>query len=206
VPTFSFSKQPAAAVDADVLVLPVFEGPEPGPGVRDVRGLDLLGLYRAAGHTGKRGQSLLVPNPGLEHLSASAVLLAGVGPRRDAGPDACRRAIGRVAAQLARARRVATTLPQVAPRAFVDATQATVEGLLLGSYRFDRYKTNPEGGALEEVEVLGGSSADTRAAKAALHRGEVIAASQMWARDLVNTPAIDLPPAELARQAQAMAK
>jgi leucyl aminopeptidase len=34
----------------------------------------------------------------------------------------------------------------------------------------------------------------------------VIAESQAWARDLVNTPALDLPPAELAREAQKMAK
>jgi leucyl aminopeptidase len=107
---------------------------------------------------------------------------------------------------VAKRRRVVTTIPQIAPRAFADAVQATAEGLLLGSYRFDRYKSDGERRALEEVEVLGAPAADTRAAKAALHRGQVIAESQMWVRDLVNTPAIDLPPAELARQAQAMAK
>ena len=48
----------------DVLVLPVFEGPEPGPGVRDVKGLDLLALFASAGFKGKRGESLLVPNTG----------------------------------------------------------------------------------------------------------------------------------------------
>jgi leucyl aminopeptidase len=206
VPTFSFSKQSSGSVPADVLVLPVFEGPEPGPGVRDLKALDLLGLYRAAGNTGKRGESLLIPNTGIDGLAASAVLLLGVGRRADAGPDACRRAIGRVAPQLGKRARVATTLPQIAGRAFDDAVQATAEGLLLGSYRFDRYKSNGERRALEQVVVLGGQKADVRAAKAALQRGQVIAESQAWARDLVNTPAIDLSPAELAKQAQAMAK
>jgi leucyl aminopeptidase len=206
VPTFSFSKQAATSVTADVLVLPVFEGPEPGPGVRDVRSLDLLNLYSAAGNTGKRGESLLVPNTGIEGLEASAVLLVGVGSRHDAGPDACRRAIGRVAAQLAKRRRVATTLPQIAGRAFEDAVQATVEGLLLGSYRFDRYKSDGERRSLEEVEILGSARTDTRTSKAALTRGQVVAESQMWARDLVNTPALDLSPAQLAKEAQAMAK
>jgi leucyl aminopeptidase len=208
VPTFSFSKQAPASAAADVLVLPVYEGPEPGPGVRDVRGIDLLALYAAAGNTGKRGESLLVPNTGIDGLAAASVLLVGVGRRSDAGPDACRRAIGRVAAQVARRVRVATTVPQISGRAFDEAVQATVEGLLLGSYRFDRYKTKADGDrrALDAVEILGGPRADARAAKAAIERGQVIAESQMWARDLVNTPAIDLPPAQLAKEAQAMAK
>ncbi|MGZ8606185.1 MAG: leucyl aminopeptidase [Actinomycetota bacterium] len=208
MPTFSFSKQSPVQVPTDVLVLPVFEGLEPGPGVRDVMGIDLLALFRSSGNTGKRGESLLVPNTGADGLAASAVLLLGVGPRREAGPDACRRAIGRVAGQLAKRAHIATTLPQIAGRAFEDAVQATAEGLVLGAYRFDRYKTNAkaDGRALRDVVVIGGARADVRTAKAALHRGEVIADAQSWARDLVNTPALDLPPAQLAKEAQAMAK
>ncbi|MGH2637286.1 MAG: leucyl aminopeptidase [Actinomycetota bacterium] len=206
MPTFSFSKQSPTSAAADVLVLPVFEGLQPGPGVREVKGIDLLGLYGAAGNKGKRGESLLVPNTGNPELAASAVLLVGVGRRAEAGPDACRRAIGRVAAQLAKRARVATTLPQIAGRAFEDAVQATAEGLLLGAYRFERYKSNGEPRALEEVLVLGGPKADVRAARSALQRGEIVAESQMWARDLVNTPALDLSPAQLAKEAQAMAK
>lgn len=206
MPTFTFSKQSPVSIQADVLVLPIFEGPEPGPGVREVSGIDLLGHYRAAGNTGKRGESLLVPNTGLGGLASAAVLLVGVGRRAEAGPDACRRSIGRVAAALAKRARVATTLPQIAGRTFEDAVQATVEGLVLGSYRFDRYKSNGERRALEEVVLLGGPRADARSAKAALLQGQVIAESQAWARDLVNTPAIDMPPAQLAKEAQAMAK
>ena len=124
----------------------------------------------------------------------------------------CRRAIGRVARQLARRKTVATTLPQiVGAKDRLEAIQATVEGVLLGSYRFDRYKSKADDAdrRLGRVTVLGAGKADakaTREAKEAIHRGEVIAESQMWARDLVNTPALDLPPAELAREAQSMAK
>jgi leucyl aminopeptidase len=206
VPSLSYSKQSVATVTTDVLVLPVFEGPEPGPGVRDVKGLDLVGLYRAAGHTGKRGESLLVPNTGIDGLESGSVLLLGIGPRAQAGPDACRRAIGRVARQLAKRARVATTLPQVAGRAFDEAVQATVEGLLLGSYRFDRYKSKSEPSRLEEIVVIGTDRQDARGARSALERGRIVAESQAWARDLVNTPAIDLSPAQLAREATAMAK
>ncbi len=208
MPTFSFSERSPATIDVDVLILPVFEGPEPGPGIRDLRNLDLMGFYRAAGCTGKRGEHLLVPNTGFEEVAAAAVLVLGVGPRAGAGPDACRRAIGKVARSLAGRSSVATTLPQIASGAFADAAQATVEGLLLGSYRFDRYKTGDEGerATLESVVVIGGPRSDARAAKAALERGRVIAESQAWARDLVNTPALDMAPAQLAKEAQAMGK
>jgi leucyl aminopeptidase len=39
-----------------------------------------------------------------------------------------------------------------------------------------------------------------------MQRGQIVAESQVFARDLVNTPALDLPPAELAKEAQRMAK
>ena len=212
MPTFSFSTERPTTRSVDLLVLPVFEGPTAGPGVSDVKGLDLLGLYEASGARGKRGEFLLVPNTGVEGLEAKAVLLLGVGSRDDADADACRRAIGRVAPKLSKRASIATTLPQIVRgRLTEDAIQATVEGLVLGSHRFDRYKSSSDGrgSALKEVEILGAGRTDAKAAKAAkaaIERGQVIAESQAWARDLVNTPALDLPPAELAREAQTMAK
>jgi leucyl aminopeptidase len=205
--TFTFSTDRPTDLAVDVLVLPVFEGPQAGPGVKDVRGLDLLGLYGATGAKGKRGESLLVPNTGVKGLAAKAVLLLGVGKREDADADACRRAIGRVAGQLVKRKSVATTLPQIVTgQGAADPVQATVEGLLLGSYRFERYKSKPNGGRLGKVTLVGAPKADAKAAREAIRRGVVIAESQTWARDLVNTPALDLPPTELAKAAQAMAR
>jgi len=135
----------------------------------------------------------------------------GVGKKSSATPDALRRSIGKVAPQLAKRASVATTFPQAAPRSSEDSVQATVEGLLLGAYRFDRYRSGKSGEtpvpiALRQVTLLGSSRWNTRAVKAAAERGQVIAEAQMWARDLVNTPALDCTPDHLAKQAQAMAK
>src|SRR4029450_979244 len=91
VPTFAFSNDRATDLAVDVLVLPVFEGPEAGPGVKDVKGLDLLGQFTATGAKGKSGESLLVPTTG-EALAGKAVLLVvGVGPKSAARPETCRR-------------------------------------------------------------------------------------------------------------------
>ena len=50
MPTFVFSTDRPTDLDVDVLVLPVFEGPEAGPGVKDVKGIDLLALFRGQHH------------------------------------------------------------------------------------------------------------------------------------------------------------
>ncbi len=206
--TFAYASQPPATVRADVLVLPVFEGPEPGPGVRDVKGVDLVALYRDAALTGKRGEHLLVPNTGNLGVAASSVLLLGVGKKADLKVDDLRRAAGKVARQLVKRASVATTLPQVLGRQPAEAVQAVVEGQILGAYRFDRYKTSSEEGPdrLETFTVLGSPRWDARTVKAAVARAEVVAASVCFTRDLVNTPARDLTPAALAEAARAMAE
>ena len=165
MPTFALSTDRPTDQAVDVLVLPVFEGPEAGPGVKDVKGVDLLEQFAASGAKGKRGESLLVPNTGDKALAAKAVLLVGVGPKAAATPDACRRAIDRVARQLERRKTVATTLPQiVGAKDQLEAVQATVEGVLLGSYRFDRYKSKVDGaaGRLSKVTILGAGKTDPR--------------------------------------------
>ena len=209
--TLAYSTESPAGVAADVLVVPVFQGPEGGPGVRELRGADLLRAYADAGLKGKRGEHLLIPNVGIDGVKAGAVMLLGVGPRDEAGPDALRRSIGKVAPQLRRRARVATTLPQAGGRGFEASIQATVEGLLLGAYRFTTYKsgTTKEGvekPVLRNVTLVGSSRWDARAAKEATTRADVVSDAVMWARDLVNTPAIDCTPDYLAKQARAMAK
>jgi leucyl aminopeptidase len=211
VTTFSFSTDAPATIAADVLVLPVFEGPEAGPGVRDIRGADLLGAYADAKLKGKRGESLLFPNLGLDGVAARSVMLLGVGPRAEISPDALRRSIGRAAPQLGKRDSLATTLPQAASRSGDDAVQAVVEGLLLGSYRFTQYKSGqipdtPQKPAMTRVTIIGTARTDAKLSKAALRRGQVVAEAVQWARDLVNMPALDCTPAFLAKQAQAMAR
>jgi leucyl aminopeptidase len=206
VTTFAFSSGPAADVDAGLLILPVFEGGAPGPGARE---LGLGDIYAAARLTGKEGQNLLVPHRDEDGFAAGAVLLVGVGPKEDFDVMALRRSLGRVGATARRFGSVATTFPlAIGARHASDAVHAAAEGLGLGAYRFRRYKTadDEDGGTLERVTILGSSRWDAKAARDAVARAEVLVEAACWARDLVNTPAGDLPPAEIAKAAQAMAK
>ncbi len=79
------------------------------------------------------------------------------------------------------------------PLAEAEATRASL-GWALAAYRFDRYRSRPPG----EVELVWPPAAQ---------RAEVerLATAVFLARDLINTPAEDLGPAELAAVAQALA-
>jgi leucyl aminopeptidase len=187
------------------LIAPVFEGPEPGPGVRE---LGLLAAYEAAKLTGKKGQHLLVPRPADATFAAGAVLLVGVGAKASFDVTAMRRVAGSAAGTARRFGRVATTLALAAgARHAADAVQAVAEGLGLGAYRFDRYRSKPrEERGVTSVTVLSSERWDAKQVRAAIQRADVLVDAVCWARDLVNTPASDLPPAALADAAREMAE
>ncbi|CBS88070.1 leucyl aminopeptidase family protein [Azospirillum lipoferum] len=134
---------------------------------------------KAVGFTGEAGSTVFLPGPdgGVAHV------LAGVSAIDDLWAFA-----GLPASLPAGSYKIDATL---------DARTATraALGWALGSYRFSRYKKPPEKGFANLVWP------------AAADRGEVErAATATWlVRDLVNTPACDMGPAELAQAAQDLA-
>src|SRR5687767_12252847 len=126
VTTFSFSTDAPAEVKAGVLILPVFEGPEFGPGVKET---GLQQAYKDAKLTGKKGESLLVTKRHGDPFAAGAVLLQGVGERRDFDAAAMRKALGRLAPSVSRFGHAATTFPQSVKGDTGDVMQAAAEGL-----------------------------------------------------------------------------
>jgi leucyl aminopeptidase len=203
VTTFSFSTDAPAAVKAGVLIVPVFQGPLFGPGAKET-GLEQA--YRDAKLTGKKGESLLVTKRGGDRFAAGAVLLYGVGERGEFDVVTMRRSLGRAASSVGRFGHAATTFGQAVQSDGVEAAQAAAEGLGLGGYRFDRYKSKNEHKRLSKVTVIGSDGADGKAMREAIRHAGVVVDAVEWARDLVNTPAGDLPPARLAQEAQKMAK
>jgi leucyl aminopeptidase len=207
VTKFSYTSDPVARVAAGLLILPVYQGesgPEPGPGVAALR---LLPVYEAARLTGKRDQNLLVAKRRTDRFAAEAVLLVGMGRREEVTTDRIRRSLGRVGGAARRFGGAATTLPQIlGVLEAAEAVGAAAEGLGLGAYRFDRYQATKAEGSLDTVTVIGAGRWDAKAMRAAVKRAGILVEAACWARDLVNTPAGDLPPAEIARAAQKMAK
>jgi leucyl aminopeptidase len=204
VTTYAFLSDRPDRFAAGVLAHPVFEGPELGPGLSSA---GLLEAYKAARLSGKRNENLLLPSRPGDRLKAGGVLLVGAGPRSELTPDLARRVLGRAAGTLRRFRVAATTFPHAFNTSgAAAAVMASVEGIGLGAYRFDRLKSVKEESALRRIVALGPSRWDSRSMSAAARRAGETVEAVTWARDLVNTPAGLMPPAKIAQEARAMAR
>ena len=157
---------------------------------------------RALGATGGEGQlhRLVIPS-----LPVASVLTVGLGAPRDDWPaDTIRRGAGVAARSLDKARSVVTTLP-------VLDLGAAVDGLILGAYKFNEFrtaKTAPKESGLRKITVLATDtkSATTASLKTQAERAAAIATAVATARDFVNTPPSHLFPAEFASRASALAQ
>jgi leucyl aminopeptidase len=138
-------------------------------------------------------------------------LLIGLGDRDLFSLETARRASGRAASQAFRLGTKALTtgvhgldLHGFSPEA---CAQATVEGILLGAYRYGRYKTTPEEGApLDRLTVIFNQRSRAGSVQNGVEAGRISAAGANLARDLSNAPGNDLPPRKLASKAREMSK
>jgi leucyl aminopeptidase len=157
---------------------------------------------------GTANESLLL-YPGGE-IRAKRVLLVGLGEEAALGTDSLRRAAGTAVGQAAarRAPQLAVAVPSLRRVRAAAAAQSMAEGAALAGYRFDRHREprEDEPGQVSSVALCFERASDLRQARAAAARGSILADSQNLARDLSNEPANELPPAELARRAQQVAR
>ncbi len=79
--------------------------------------------------------------------------------------------------------------------------KSIAEGMILGDYKFDRYKTDKKEKVLKEVFITG-IEEELEKAQEALEEAEVLTEATILARELVNEPANVLYPEELAKRAE----
>ncbi|ANW67889.1 leucyl aminopeptidase [Mycobacterium sp. djl-10] len=134
---------------------------------------------------------LVVPS-----LPVASVLAVGLGTLRDEWPaEVIRKASGTAARSLNGTESVITTLSEL-------NLEAAIEGLILGAYRFDDFrsaKTAPKDPGLRRITALNSA----RAAKSAAAHAAAVATAVATARDFVNTPPNALFPDEFAKRAKA---
>jgi leucyl aminopeptidase len=184
----------------------------PGPEFRRVDQA-LGGLLARAladqGFEGRVGETADVHAGG--RLGVARVVVVGLGP-----PGACTaEVVRRAAASAARRARdlgaASLVLPLPGPRSrglgpAVQA-QAAVEGVLLGLYAFERYKTKTDGRrAVRALTLLVPAARDREPARAGARRGVLTAEATAFARDLVNEPANRVTARALAETARAIAR
>ena len=188
----------AAAVPTDVEVLgvPVAKGPDGPELFGQGSGIDVDDLV-ARRFDGKVGETVTVAGSG-----AATVMAVGVGDASEVGPDVLRRAAAALVRAAWKRGSAATTLLDATPPGVdrLAAARAVVEGAGLASYRFTRYKSDPEPCRLARLVLITGDDDDSAAATA-VERSQAVVGAVCLARDLVNEPAGSLSPTELADRA-----
>ncbi len=126
------------------------------------------------------------------------VLVTGSGLDHDPTDDdteAVRRAAGAAARALSDAvSRASFCLPATTPQ----LATAVAEGVLFGAYAFTPYRSKPAA-PLSRASV---HSPVAKQVRKAAKRAQVVAEQQAWARDLINTPPVDLYPDSFAQLAK----
>jgi leucyl aminopeptidase len=155
--------------------------------------------------TGKVLEMTLVHE--LPGLAASRLLLVGAGkPERFDG--AVLRRVAAAALRWLRAKSVTrmTFLLREGERNAA-GSQAVTEGLLLGEFDSDFYKTEKKNGkVMEAVTLAAGEDSAAAQIEEGMARGRIVAGAQNFTRTLVNEPSNLLTPRILAERAEQMAR
>lgn len=125
-------------------------------------------------------------------------IAVGLGPADRVGEEEIRAACGEAGRAALREgiEEVAVLLPDL-PLAPAETAQCVAEGLVLGTYVFDRYKSKKREHALKRVDLVV-SGEQEAACREGFARGLTTAAGTCLARDLANEPSNRLRPDTLA--------
>jgi leucyl aminopeptidase len=200
---------PLASVDADLLVVPWFEGE--GPAAVDALDAATGGeIARAIASKEFSGKTFELFATSLVDLSwrPRRLVLVGAGAAADYRTEIARQVASAagISARARRADRVAFVLRGRGE--VVEMAQAIAEGLTLSEFNVGVYKTGDASPPAVPSWVLAMSHqpADVFAsARAAVSKGRVLAECSNMARELANEPSNALTPRDFARRAAAIA-
>ena len=204
---------PLSAVDADLLIVPWFEGEAPPavPGLDAATGGDLARALESKEFTPRPYELLVAPIVD-RAWKARRVALIGAGPAAGFGGDLARKiaAAGGLAMKQRRVARVAFLVRAGGPIAHnaAELAQAVAEGLTLSEFNVGSYKTSdvPPGTSPAWTVVVGGApDGNSSALGEAVRRGRLLGECSNMARELSNEPGNTLTPREFVRRAENIA-
>ncbi len=150
---------------------------------------------RSSDASGKMGSLAVAYST--ERTRTRKLLFVGVGDTANLTAEKMRRAASSAARTVASsARNCGFVVPVWSPLDAAATAYAIVEGAVLGSYRFTRYKTTKTNHNLSEIIIVG--SERTSAIRSAVEQAAIVCEGVYIARDLANMPANDLYPESLA--------
>ena len=201
--------EPLVSITADAVVVGVYADDkklrEPAARVDQAAGGALREVLDAEKFQGKLGHVTHLHTNG--KLPSRRVVVVGLGRRAETTAETVRRA---ASTGLRRARDLGAR--SVAVDVLGDRlparqrAQSLVEGAILGTYTFDRYKREKADKIVETLRVVEPDGRRRREAADGARRGQVFAEATWFARDLINAPANDVHPTHLAQVAGEIAK
>jgi leucyl aminopeptidase len=197
IPEFTSSRSDPSDLDADVVVIPVFQdGSSQGDAWDAACGGDILAAYQRGEFSAKPCEQLSAHPAGWR---ARRLLLVGVGARAAFSNEQARRA-GSSAALTARLQRRAR-VGIVVPDGWSDAAlESLVEGVVLGNFDNGYHKSRHEGRFfIAHVEIAADRDVST-----AVARARRLSEAANAARVLINEPGNHLNPHALVTRAQAL--
>ncbi len=174
---------------ADALVFGVFEG------LKDLMDKDAEQLKKL-GFKGKVGETAVLPGEG----NFKTIVYVGLGKKGEIDSEKVRIAAakGIRTAKKSGAKRVVVDFPEVEKLGGKE-TKAVAEGIIIGSYKFSKYKKE-EDGELKEIVVAG-----KKEFKKEFEKGKIFAEAVNFVRDLVNEPGNVITPEKLAEISEELA-
>ena len=203
---FTYSDENLLTIKTDILVLGMFKGDRFSGSVKNVNealGDALKRLSKDDKFDGDLGKSVAL-NSTLGKIGAKRVLLLGLGVRSKFSPEVVRKAGILTSKRFKAACAHMTFGPEFyGGRGFI---AALAEGVMLGAYEFDKYKTN--NGPESEIEnvLLNSGNIKDRKFEEEIGLAKTLSQSACLVRDLVNEPPVYMTPSRLAEIAKAIAE
>ena len=196
-----------AQQDVDAVVVNLFEGvtsPGGATGAVDkAMGGAISALIADGEIKGKSGEMTLIHTLG--SITPKRVLVAGLGSADSFTLDGVRSVSAEAARRLnGIGVQSAATIVHGAGIAGLDAqasAQALAEGVVLGMYRFDKYKADASDASLNEITVVEFDESKLDELESGMNVGRIIGEGVNRCRDMANEPANNMTPSEMAEQA-----
>ncbi|MDP2156895.1 MAG: M17 family peptidase N-terminal domain-containing protein, partial [Nitrospirota bacterium] len=183
----------------EVLILPFVEG-GPNPYVRLKPSVSrLVGKVLKKEFKGSLNEVLLVPAP--EDIKPERILFLGLGKKEAVTAERIRQAGGKALSCLRDMEMKKTALSTLVFGQLKQSPLHFIEGALLGLYTYKKYKNENHAKAMSSLVLITKPSKDL---SLSIRKIEVIASSVAFARDLVNAPANDMTPTDLADAARSL--
>lgn len=214
---FEFSANSLDNISADAIIVFAFEGEDKKNSsfvpLGSFEYLDkkfknaIFQSAKFAYFTGKRGE-IFTFYPQQKFL-AKEIIIVGLGKKSEFTADDLRRAMGKVSKTLKdKVDSLAISLPEETKTNYLVLSQVVAEGILLGCYDFNKYKSKNETKSrkLSAVIISQKNKSLILQAKQGIERGRAYSKATVLARDLVNEQSAIATPTYLANLALDIAK